>query len=61
MADSGARVAGILRHLLAAYDDVVYLAVPDAGGVVERAAGGVEGGDRVFVRPFPPPALAASA
>jgi hypothetical protein len=41
-----ARVAAILRHLLAAYDDVVYRAVPDAG-------------DRVFVRPFPPPAFAA--
>lgn len=24
-----ARVAGILRHLLASYDDVVYRAVPD--------------------------------
>ena len=52
------------RHpaaLLAAYDDVVYRAVPDAGAVVTRAAAAVEGGGRVFVRPFPPPALAAMA
>ncbi len=55
------RVAAILRHLLAAYDDVVYRAVPDAGAVVERAAAGIEAGDRVLVRPFPPPALAAIA
>jgi hypothetical protein len=40
---------------------VVYRAVPDAGAVVTRAAAGVDGGDRVFVRPFPPPALAAIA
>jgi hypothetical protein len=55
-----ALVAGILRLLLSAYDDVVYRAVPDAGAVVTRAAG-VDGGDRVFVRPFPPPTLAAIA
>jgi hypothetical protein len=56
-----ARVAGILRHLLAAYDDVVYRAVPDAGAVVTRATAGIDGGHRVFLRPFPPPALAAIA
>jgi hypothetical protein len=56
-----ARVAGILRHLLATYDDVVYRAVPDAGAVVTRAAVLVDGGERVFVRPFPPPGLAAIA
>jgi len=36
-------------------------AVPDAGAVVTRAAAGVDGGERVFVRPFPPPTLAAIA
>lgn len=46
-----ARVAGILRHLLAAYDDVVYRAVSSAAGVVERAAAGIDGGGRVFRPP----------
>ncbi len=55
------RVAGILRHLVASYDDVVYRAVSSAVGVVERAAAGIDGGDRVFVRSFPPPAPTAIA
>ena len=33
-----ARVTGILRQLLASYDDVVYRALPSAAPVVERAA-----------------------
>jgi hypothetical protein len=49
-----ARVAGILRHLLRAYDDVVYRAVPDAGAVVTRAAAAIDGGD-----PGPRPAVPA--
>ena len=57
-----ARVAAILRLLLAGYDDGVYRAVPGAGAVVTRAAAaGIDGGERVFVRPFPPPALGAIA
>ena len=43
------------------YDDVVYRAVPDAGAVVARAGASIDGGERVFVRPFPPAALAAIA
>jgi hypothetical protein len=55
------RVTAILRMLLSTYDDVVYRAVPDAGAVVIRAAAGIPVGDRVFVKPFPPPTLAAIA
>jgi hypothetical protein len=54
-----ARVAGILRHLLATYDDVVFHAVEDAGRVVTRSAEAAGVGDRVHRRPFPPPALGA--
>jgi hypothetical protein len=53
------RVAGILRHLLSAYDDVVYHAVEDAGRVVSRAADAAGVGARVHVRPFPPAVFAA--
>jgi hypothetical protein len=55
------RVAGILRHLLATDDDIVYRALSSAVGVVERAAAGIDGGERVFIRPFPPPTLAVIA
>jgi len=40
---------------------IVYRAASDAGAVVERAAAGIDAGERVFDRPFPPPALAAMA
>ena len=57
-----ARVSAILRHLLAGYDDVVYRAAPGAATVVKRAAAGLDrGADRIFVKPYPPPALAAVA
>jgi hypothetical protein len=57
-----ARVSAILRQLLSTYDDVVYRAAPGAATVVTRAAAGLDrGGDRIFVKPYPPPALAAVA
>jgi hypothetical protein len=57
-----ARVSAILRQLLATYDDVVYRAAPGAATVVTRAAAGLDrGADRIFVKPYPPPALAAVA
>ena len=57
-----ARVAAILRLLLAGYDDVVYRAAPGAATVVKRAAAGLDrGADRIFVKPYPPPALAVVA
>ena len=53
-----ARVSAILRQLLAGYDDVVYRAAPGAATVVKRAAAGLDRGtDRIFVKPYPPPAL----
>ena len=58
-----ARVAAILRHLLATFDDVVYRAVPSAAAVVERATASLpgDGPDRVRIRSYPPPGLAAVA
>jgi hypothetical protein len=57
-----ARVVAILRHLLAAYDDVVYRVHPSAMTVVTRSVAGLKtGSDRIKVRPYPPPALAAVA
>jgi hypothetical protein len=57
------RVSGILRQLLARYDDVVYKAGPGAATVVQRAVSGLpgDGPRRVHVRPYPPPILAAVA
>jgi hypothetical protein len=54
-----ARTRAILRRLLADYDDVVYHATPGAAAVIERAAAGIDGGQRVFIRPYPPLALTA--
>ena len=57
-----ARVAAILRQLLATYDDVVYRAAPGAATVVKRAAAGLAvGAERVQVRAYPPPTLAEVA
>jgi hypothetical protein len=57
-----ARVSAILRQLLATYDDVVYRAAPGAATVVKRAVAGLDrGAERIFVKPYPPPALAAVA
>jgi hypothetical protein len=58
-----ARVAAILRHLLATFDDVVYRAVPSAAAVVQRAAAALpgDGPDRVRIRSYPPASLAAVA
>ena len=57
-----ARVEAILRHLLAAYDDVVYRVHSSAMTVVTRSVAGLStGSDRIMVRPYPPPALAAVA
>ena len=57
-----ARVVVMLRHLLASYDDVVYRVHPSAMTVVTRSAAAVEtGAERVMIRPYPPPTLAAVA
>jgi hypothetical protein len=57
------RVAAILRHLLASYDDVVYRATPNAATVVQRAASALHGDGprRVHVRSYPPRTLAEVA
>jgi hypothetical protein len=57
-----ARVVAILRHLLATYDDVVYRVHPSALTVVTRSVAALKSGsERVMVRPYPPPTLAAVA
>jgi len=57
-----ARVVAILRHLLATYDDVVYRVHPSAMTVVTRSVAGLAtGSERIMVRPYPPPTLAAVA
>ncbi|MEW6474217.1 MAG: hypothetical protein AB1679_18350 [Actinomycetota bacterium] len=57
-----ARMAGILRQLLKAYDDVVYHVAPNAETVVKRAIVALnEGATRVHVRPYPPQRLAEVA
>ena len=43
------------------YDDVVYRAAPGAATVVQRTAAGIDGGERVHVRPYPPPTLSQVA
>jgi hypothetical protein len=56
------RVSAILRQLLARYDDIVYRAAPGAATVVKRAAAGLDrGGERIFVKGYPPPGLAEVA
>lgn len=57
------RMAAILRQLLKTYDDVVYRVAPSATAVVERAIRALpgDGSQRVHVRPYPPPLLAAVA
>jgi hypothetical protein len=57
-----ASVVAILRHLLATYDDVVYRVHPSALTVVTRSAAALKtGAERVMIRPYPPPTLAAVA
>ena len=57
-----AGVSAILRQLLETYDDVVYRVHPSALTVVTRSAGKLSSGsERVMIRPYPPPSLAAVA
>ena len=57
-----ARVVAILRHLLATYHDVVYRVHPSAMTVVTRSAAALRtGAERIMIRPYPPPTLAAVA
>jgi hypothetical protein len=57
-----ARVVAILRHLLSRYDDVVYRVHPSAMTVVTRSAAALKSGsERIMIRPYPPPTLAAVA
>jgi hypothetical protein len=57
-----ARVVAILRHLLSRYDDVVYRVHPSAQTVVTRSAAALtSGSERIMIRPYPPPTLAAVA
>jgi hypothetical protein len=57
-----ARVVAILRHLLSRYDDVVYRVHPSAMTVVTRSVAALSSGsERIKVRPYPPPTLAAVA
>jgi hypothetical protein len=57
-----ARVVAILRHLLSRYDDVVYRVHPSAETVVTRSVAALtSGSERIMIRPYPPPMLAAVA
>jgi hypothetical protein len=57
-----ARVVAILRHLLSRYDDVVYRVHPSAKTVVTRSVAALaSGSERIMIRPYPPPTLAAVA
>ena len=52
----------ILRHLLSRYDDVVYRVHPSAQTVVTRSVKALNSGsERIMIRPYPPPTLAAFA
>lgn len=56
------RVVAILHHLLSRYDNVVYRVHPSALTVVTRSVAVLSSGsERIKVRPYPPPTLAAVA